>query len=94
VGWRGTGAARKIRRMSPSKASSYTWDRERPKGDSSEWPSTGHSTLISGYDPSHSRSHRTRRHSPSLVRKLFLPFVLLLLLSGAGLLGLSRLIHG
>lgn len=95
MGWRGADVVPRIHRMSPPRASGYTWDSERPKGHSSEWPSTGHSTLTSGFNSSRfSRGRRAKRRRPSLVRKLFLPFLLLLLLSGMAVLGLTRLIHG
>ncbi len=75
--------------------SNYTWDRERPKGDSSEWPTTSHSTLISEYEARHSKKGRRVRHrSRSSFRKLLLPFVFLLVLAGIAVQGLSRLLHG
>ena len=71
----------------------HTWDRERRKDGASDWPTTIHSTVISEFDTDRLPGRSAKRRGPSAIRKVILPFVLLLALGGVAVQAMSWLLR-
>jgi hypothetical protein len=73
----------------------HTWGREQRRDGSSEWPSTGFST-ISGEPRATTPSslQRRRRHKKSSYMRLAIPFTLALSIGLVGLIVLARHFQG
>jgi hypothetical protein len=67
----------------------HTWGQERRRDGSSEWPSTGFSTLAGELRELERARSRRRRKRAGFV-SLALPFLVALAISGVGLLALAR----
>lgn len=77
--------------MGPMQREQHTWEQERRRDASSEFPSTSFSTISGELRESATARPQPRRR---LYLSLLLPFVLVLIASLLGLLALAKHFHG